>query len=201
MMHRAMMNAWYRYGTPPWVMGPRDDLVAVIEDGRLPPGRALDLGCGAGDNSCYLAEHGFDVTGVDFAASAVERARAQADERGLSARFVEGDLTNLQGIEGPFDVLVDYGTYDDLGPEKRRLYRENVLPLARPGALFLIFCFEWTPRWWERALGSLFGGGGMVSPGEIESTFGELASIEEISRWQGEGFIRETATYLLRLSS
>jgi cyclopropane fatty-acyl-phospholipid synthase-like methyltransferase len=194
-----MMNLWYRYGTPPWIMGPRDELVKMVESGRLKPGRAIDLGCGAGDNSVYLAKHGFDVTGVDFAESAIERAKKNAEDNGVDVNFVVGDLTDLQGIEGPFDVLVDYGTYDDLNDKLRRRYLENVLPLMHRDSVFLMYCFEWNARWWEKAIGAAFGGvGGMIPPGHIDECFGPRFSIERISHWENPGgFIQATSAYLM----
>ena len=43
---KTVYEAWYRFGDPPWVGGPRSELVELVESGRLMPGRALDLGCG-----------------------------------------------------------------------------------------------------------------------------------------------------------
>jgi ubiquinone/menaquinone biosynthesis C-methylase UbiE len=56
----------YRYIKVPWDIGPRSELVEMVESGRIKPGRAIDLGSGTASNSLFLAEHGFDVTGVDF---------------------------------------------------------------------------------------------------------------------------------------
>jgi len=58
----------------------------------LPPGKALDLACGAGRNALWLAEHGWDVTAVDGAAAAIEILRARAEERGLKINAVIADL-------------------------------------------------------------------------------------------------------------
>ena len=59
----------------PWVGDPRPELVKLVTDGDLRPGRAIDLGCGVGDN-VLLARHGFTVTGVDIAPAAIQRARS-----------------------------------------------------------------------------------------------------------------------------
>jgi 2-polyprenyl-3-methyl-5-hydroxy-6-metoxy-1,4-benzoquinol methylase len=103
----------------PWDEGPRKALMKLVETGRLKPGRALDLGSGAARNALFLAKHGFDVTGVDCSAELVELARKSALAARLAVKFVVDDLTNLQKISGPFDVLVDYSTLDDLHPEQR----------------------------------------------------------------------------------
>ncbi|WKV76571.1 methyltransferase domain-containing protein (plasmid) [Streptomyces sp. PCS3-D2] len=54
---------------------------------HLPPGRALDLGCGAGGNALALAERGWRVTAVDLAPRAIASTRASACARGLDGRI------------------------------------------------------------------------------------------------------------------
>ena len=75
---KLFYDAWYRLGTPPWVGSARPELVELVESGRLRPGRAIDLGCGEGDNAIFLAQHGFEVTALDYAPSAIAKARRKA---------------------------------------------------------------------------------------------------------------------------
>src|SRR3990172_6255363 len=98
----------------PWDIGPRKELVELVEAGRIKPCKAIDLGSGTASNVVFLAGRGFDVTGVDFAAAAVELGRKRAAAAGVRADFIRDDLTHLQHVTGPFDLLVDYGTLDDL---------------------------------------------------------------------------------------
>src|SRR5438128_2550453 len=116
---KLMYDLWYRFGTPPWVMGPRPELVRGVADGTLKPGRALDLGCGTGDNTIFLAQHGCTVTGLDYAPSAIAKARRKAADAGVTVDFVVDDLTKLRSVRGQFDLLVDYGTLDDLSTMQR----------------------------------------------------------------------------------
>jgi len=96
----------------PWDSGLVDrELRDFIENGMVAPCRALELGCGTGTNALYLAERGFTVTAVDFAANAVEAARKRAAEAGVSIEFVVGDVTNLPTVVGPFDFVFDRGCY------------------------------------------------------------------------------------------
>ncbi|MEO6578635.1 MAG: methyltransferase domain-containing protein [Candidatus Limnocylindria bacterium] len=129
---KLFYDAWYRFGSPPWVGGPRSELVELVSSGRLTPGRALDLGCGEGDNAIFLAQHGFTLTALDFAPSAIATARRKARTAGVTLDLLVDDLTDLRHVNGQFDLLVDYGTLDDLGGRDRDAYIREVLPLAAP---------------------------------------------------------------------
>ena len=183
----------YRFFRMPWEMGPREELVDLVESGRIAPCRAIDLGCGTGSNAIFLAQHGFDVTGVDYAASAIEKAQLMANGAGVRVHFVVDDLTNLQRVRGPFDFLVDYGTLDDLRPADRDLYVRSVLPLAHPGSRYLLWCFEWRTRWWERLLLAM-----ALEPGEAQQRFGEHFEMERLNGKAGlSGWPRGFAAYLM----
>jgi len=188
-MRRSLYDLLYRVGAP-WDGPPRAELVRLVEGGaltpaRFPPGRALDLGCGTGANLRYLARHGFEATGIDFSRVAlrVARQRAAAEAPGNVFRFVEGDLTapKIEGVEGPFDLLIDYGTLDDLDPAGRRAMASLIAGLARPGAAFLLWCFWARPTDLPRF--SLTGPSRMtpvIEPGEEASLFGDAFSIERL---------------------
>ncbi|NJL93940.1 MAG: methyltransferase domain-containing protein [Anaerolineae bacterium] len=75
---------WMRYlrGKTPWdtnITPP--EVVRLVAEGRTPPGRALDLGCGTGTNALYLARQGWQADGVDFIGQAVRAARRKAARR------------------------------------------------------------------------------------------------------------------------
>jgi 2-polyprenyl-3-methyl-5-hydroxy-6-metoxy-1,4-benzoquinol methylase len=179
---KSFYEILYRYFRAPWDIGPREELVGLVTSGRLEPCRVIDLGSGTASNCIFLAKHGFDVTGVDYANSAIEKGRTMADAEGVEVNFIVDDLTNLQHVSGPFDLLVDYGTLDDLVPRDRELYIRNVLPLTEPGSRFLLYTFEWKLRGWERILMRMAIFGAMaLEPGEVEERFGEFFRIEKIA--------------------
>ena len=108
----------YEARETPWDTGIVDrELRDYIESGTLAPElavkpcRALELGCGTGINAVFLAECGFDVTAVDFAANAVEAARRRAESAGRNIEFLTGDVTNLTEVAGPFSFVFDRGCY------------------------------------------------------------------------------------------
>lgn len=132
----------YLYFRMPWDIGPRQELVELVESGRIQPCRSIDLGSGTASNCVFLAQHGFNVTGVDLASSAIELGHKRAQEADVLVNFLLDDLTDLRHVTGTFDLLVDYGTLDDMPASDRELYIRNMLPLSHLGSLFLLFCFE-----------------------------------------------------------
>ena len=192
---RRAYDLMYRFGAP-WEGADRVELRRLVADGRCAPAtlrrpgaevaRAIDLGCGAGGVSLELAEAGFEVTGVDFSPVALRKARAAAERRGLGrdrVRFVRGDLTAgvVPDVEGPFDLLVDYGTLDDLPESGRQAMAAYVAALARPGGRFFLFAFagrrEDLPRFSFSGPSKSFPG---ILPGEVEALFGSCFDVEVI---------------------
>jgi len=192
---RRAYDLMYRVGAP-WEGADRVELRALIEDGRCSPerlrrpgtqaARAIDLGCGAGSVSMELAEAGFEVTGVDFSSVALRKARAAATGRALGRdrlRFLRGDLTagGVPGVQGPYDLLVDYGTFDDLPTAQRARMAPWVASLARPGSRMFLFAFAGDPadlpRFSFQGPSRAFPG---LLPGEVEHWFGGWFDVEPI---------------------
>ncbi|WP_433476464.1 class I SAM-dependent methyltransferase [Spirillospora sp. CA-142024] len=140
---RGELEGYYRAGKPPWdtdVTPP--ELVALVEGaGGLPPGRALELGCGTGTNAIYLARHGWDVVAVDLVDRAVEQARAKAAAAGTAVRLLRGDATRLDELDvpGPYDVFFDLSCYCGIPPHRRDAYAAGLTRRAAPGARLLMF--------------------------------------------------------------
>lgn len=100
----------------------------------------------------------------------------------MQVGFSVDDLTDLRHVSSTFDLLVDYGTLDDLRPKDRDLYMENVLPLTHLGSTFLLYAFEWPFRWWERLLFRItFFGAMALEPGEVERRFGKHFEIDRFA--------------------
>ena len=161
--------------------GPRDELVSLVKNGRVKPCRAIDLGSGTASNVIYLAQQGFDVTGVDYSPAAIEMGRLKALEAGVEVTFIEDDLTNLQHVNGTFDLLVDYGCLHSIPLKDRPLYVQNALSLTQQGSLFLLVSFERPSRWWEPRLSNLGGWAMPLGSGEAERRFGEYFEIERFA--------------------
>jgi cyclopropane fatty-acyl-phospholipid synthase-like methyltransferase len=142
---QLLFKVFYRLGFVPWDGHPlAKSLKDLTEgDGALGPGAALDLGCGTGDNSIYLAKHGWRVTGVDFVAKAVGKARAKAEANKVAVNFVRADVTRLssEGIGSTFGLIVDNGCLHGMGSEDRDAYVREVTAVAAPDARLLLVEF------------------------------------------------------------
>lgn len=132
-------NESYREGNLPWDTGhPSTELQRVIEQVAIQPCRALEIGCGTGSNSVWLAQQGFDVTGVDLAPLAVEKAKARAESVGVKAQFVAADVLQLPELGGPFSFFFDRGCYHAVRRSAPGQYAPAVARQLAPGALGLI---------------------------------------------------------------
>lgn len=114
-----------------------------------PPGTALDVGCGEGGDSVWLAERGWTVTGVDVSTTALERAQQAADARGLNSltAWKQVDLTQ-ESPEGLFDLVSAVFLQSQIEFPREDVHRKLTENVA-PGGLFLVVGHaEWPP--WAR---------------------------------------------------
>ncbi len=97
----------YLFKKTPWDTGiTPPEIVAMLESGKVPIGRALDLGCGTGTNAITLAQRGFEVTAIDISRRAISLAKRKARSAQLTdrIRFERGDVTLLRRwVTRPFD--------------------------------------------------------------------------------------------------
>lgn len=118
-----------------WSAEPNRFVAAELDD--LPPGRAVDLACGEGRNSLWLASKGWDVVGVDFSRVALDKARSIAERRGLHVDWVLADVTTYQPPAGAFDlVLVAYLHLP--AAAMRSVFESAVAATAPNGVVFVI---------------------------------------------------------------
>jgi SAM-dependent methyltransferase len=126
-----------------------DTRLIELVDGphRLEPGRALDLGCGAGRNTLYLARRGWEATGIDMIAGAIDKSRSRAVGAAASARFIEGDVSRLDALDigVNYNLVIDSGCYYGLTGAQRDGFASGVTRVAAPSALLLMAGFTKLP--------------------------------------------------------
>lgn len=127
-------DARYRDTDRVWSGNPNVALVAEVAD--LPPGRALDLGCGEGADAVWLARQGWRVTAVDISSVALEKAAAHAAEAGVTVDWQRHDLGRTFP-EGTFDLVSSQFTYSWNDFDRERMLRRAATAVA-PGGILLI---------------------------------------------------------------
>ncbi|MGE3510623.1 MAG: class I SAM-dependent methyltransferase [Vicinamibacterales bacterium] len=147
-MPNASWNDSYASGEPlPWDTGlPDPQLVEAVESRTITPGRTLEIGCGTGTNAIFLAQHGFDVLGIDISEIAVDNARAKAEGR---CRFEVVDFLAAPPSGAPFQFVFDRGCFHVFDDEADRArFAEHVAAqLVEHGLwLSLIGSTEGAPR-------------------------------------------------------
>lgn len=142
--HRAYAGA----EPPTWDSGvvPPEVRALVAGGAPLAPGRALDVGCGTGVSSVYLAANGWQVTGVDWVEAALTRAQARALAAGLSPdnpRFVRADASapDFLPAHPPLALWLDIGCLHGFSAEGRARYAAHAARLVAPGGTLLLYAF------------------------------------------------------------
>jgi SAM-dependent methyltransferase len=123
-----------------WSAKPNRFLVAEVSG--LPPRRGLDLACGEGQNSIWLAELGWRMLGVDYSAVAVEKARGRAERDGVDVDFVCDDLVTYEPEARAFDLVLVL--YLHIAAEERRHVLERGAAALAPGGTFVLLGHDLT---------------------------------------------------------
>ncbi|MFW2512872.1 class I SAM-dependent methyltransferase [Demequina sp. SO4-13] len=138
-VHDDDRQAWdqrYRERERVWTGHPNAPLIDEVEH-IVTPGTALDVGCGEGADAVWLARAGWLVTAVDLSSTAVERARAHAQEAGVShhVSFTDEDLATLVDSHGPWNLVTSMYTHPARGG---RWLVETLAPAVAPGGMLLV---------------------------------------------------------------
>lgn len=128
----------------PWeIAEPPKDLTDFLRTyGRR--GSALDIGCGTGNYSVYLASAGFqEVLGVDFSAKAIEIARARVFKLRANVSFQQADVLELSACLGgkTFDFILDYSILHHISDEDSEKYAEQCYRALKPDGRLLLVCY------------------------------------------------------------
>ena len=112
----------------PWDIGKPDfNLVEVLDQIFIQGCNALDIGCGTGDNSIWLAQKGFKTYGIDTSDIALEKARDKALRANVTCSFVNIDFLNQKVAGAPFGFAFDRGCFHSFSSEEdRNIFAQNV---------------------------------------------------------------------------
>ncbi|MCY3779450.1 MAG: methyltransferase domain-containing protein [Chloroflexi bacterium] len=160
-----MFSQRYADGDMPWDSGITPPEIFDIL-GELPPGRALDLGCGTGTVIRDLLHHGWQADGIDFVPRAIDLATTKlADFPPDSRRLVCGDVTGLEdicGLRPPYDLIIDIGCGHSIDKALNLAYAGGVSSHLNPGGCFMLYAShprpESTVGWTPLQVAQLFNG-------------------------------------------
>jgi SAM-dependent methyltransferase len=152
---RMVMRKFYRQaaGDPkrlPWHQDAPPEILTSAVSARNARGRALDVGCGAGVFTTWLAEQGMETTGLDMFPEAIEMARTRAVAKHVKAAFVAGDLFAYVP-ERPFELVFDSGCLHSLVGGSVGEYKRKLLSWLAPGGDYVLghwgkrHALDWRP--------------------------------------------------------
>ena len=126
-------------------------------------GETLDLCCGAGTNTVYLAENGFEVTGIDVSQRAIQYAKAKAAHANAKVNFIIESFVDLSFRDEEFDFVFDMGCFHHVEIADRPKFIRGVHRVLKEGGDYLLTCFSYKNgsawnHFTENQLISLFSG-------------------------------------------
>ena len=163
-MKREDWNSVYTARDQARTAEPESVLVTEVEG--LQDGHALDLGCGIGINAIWLAKKGWQVTGVDWAEAAIQKAWIIAAKEGVDASFIAADITEWRPVQ-QYDLVVSTYALPPAGRQRKTAIATAIASLAPGGILFLLE--------WDRS-----------SPGQKSWSQKDLVSVDELVSYLGE---------------
>ncbi|MEG6521952.1 class I SAM-dependent methyltransferase [Desulfotomaculum sp. 1211_IL3151] len=129
----------YKAGNTPWDLGRPDfNLIQTVTARAIKPCQVLDIGCGTGSNSIWLAQNNFAVIGIDTSEIAIQKAVEEASNNNVTCTFLVNDIL-LNKIEGsPFGLAFDRGCFHSYNSdEERRIFAEKVAAHLEKDGLWL----------------------------------------------------------------
>lgn len=121
---------------------PPEELVKLIESGKVKPCKAIDIGCGEGFYSIYLASKGFEVLGIDLSEKAISYAKENAAKQGLNIRFMRMDASDLDKLNEKFDIVFEWAIMHHIMPPQRQEYVDIIRRILSKGGKYISVSFN-----------------------------------------------------------
>ncbi|OKH37019.1 SAM-dependent methyltransferase [[Phormidium ambiguum] IAM M-71] len=126
----------------PWFNSELDsDIEKSLIQLNLTTGNVLDVGTGPGTQAIILAQRGFQVTATDLSETAIKKAAARGEAKGLNINWKQDDILNSK-LEGEFDLIIDRGCFHVFPPESRQDYVNVAYSLLKPESFLFLKCFS-----------------------------------------------------------
>jgi SAM-dependent methyltransferase len=148
---KGIFNRLYKSATQPedlpWHEADPPALLVKAINQRSTPGSALDIGCGAGTYSIYMAECGYQVTAIDFMPQAIAMLKKRIVGRDLAIDALQADIGQWTASH-PFDIVLDIGCLHTPGTIDIAAYKSQLLKWLAPGGDFILLHFG-RRGWWD----------------------------------------------------
>jgi cyclopropane fatty-acyl-phospholipid synthase-like methyltransferase len=127
-----------------WTAGTANpEIINLVYEGVIPVGsKILEIGCGLGSESVFMAARGMDVTALDISEAAVNRGKQIADAYGIHVNWIAADLLETDLFNEDFDILTDQGCFHHMHENERELYMKKVVKYLKPGGMFILRSFS-----------------------------------------------------------
>ncbi len=176
-------NERYANFNTPWDTGePSSELIRILATGQIRVGRAIELGCGTGANSIYLAEQGFKVTGIDVSGIAIKAARQRAEQAGVKVEFIAADVGTLAWPDEPADFVFDRGCYHCVRRNAVEPYLNTLAAITKAGSKMLVLA--------GNAKEARVPGPPTVSEADLRHEFGNLFTIERLQEFRFDDAVK-----------
>ena len=131
----------YKTGDTPWDLGrPDANLVEIVTRRPINSCRVLELGCGTGTDTVWLAQQGFEATGTDVSGVAIGKAKERAAESGVECTFLELDFLHQPVPGGPFRFIYDRDCFHSFDTaSQRKKFAKNAAAHLESGGMWLSF--------------------------------------------------------------
>ncbi len=132
---------FYRQGTPSWDTGkPEPSFFEMLAKHKIKPCSVLEIGCGSGADACLIAAMKYDVTAIDVASMAIDRAHLLADKYHQQLRIVHGDVFPFSERSGTFDLVYDIGFYHYIRDHQLRKFLDLLWRITKSGSYYYTLC-------------------------------------------------------------
>jgi SAM-dependent methyltransferase len=134
----------------PWHSARVPDALTNVVRERGRKGRALDIGCGAGAHAAFLAQNGYQVTGIDYVRDALQFARQQAEQARVDIELVHADFLTWRSPVS-YSLIIDAGCLHGIWGRSRERYRSQLLSMLDADGDYILLhvgkkhAFDWLP--------------------------------------------------------
>ncbi len=118
-------------------------IIRLWNENKLPQGKAIVPGCGQGHEVMFLAERGWQVTGVDFAQGAVDLLSHTLEKKGIQGRVLRRNFFELdEEHSAQYDLLLEQTFFCAILPEDRQKYVATAGRILKPGGMLAGLFYE-----------------------------------------------------------